>query len=658
MPEAITQLSVGELLGGPERYLIPMYQRNYAWEEGEITQLLQDVLDGLLDRDRATRNYYLGSLVVDRRDGHGPALFETLDGQQRLTTLSLLALYLNKRLPGTLDWPAAAKIEFENRPRSTATLQAIAGAALPDDGSEGLAAEQINSGILAGYRLIRDLLPRLVEDQVPLSDFASFLFERVQIMRVEVPVNTDLNHYFEVMNNRGEQLEKHEVLKARLLEKFKHDEQAQACLHRIWEACSNMEKYVQMGFTPAQRRALFDHVEGRLTAVDFQAVGDVLARTASAAEVPGQGDALALSAILEMPTCVAGGRVAEDDAGDDAAPERFSSVINFPNFLLQVLQVHLGENGVRLTLDDKQLLPAFDQHVLSGEHAAERVKAFAFALLRCKLLYDHGVIKREFHNATDGWSLKRFKYTDKGAISYVASFGGEDEEAGVNRSLLMLQSALHVSAPSQVYKYWLTAALRYLYRNVAVTAGDYLTYLQSVARSFVFDRGLALEQERLAYYDLIYTSGERQRVADGGLAARLRYGNIDNNLVFNWLDYLLWEQYKDGKDSKIKEFVFTFRSSVEHYYPQNPMLDHPRLSKKAVDAFGNLCLISHSKNSRLSNYLPDAKKQHYRGQTIDSIKQHLMMEHPEAVEGWGEESIRTHEAEMLEVLEEGLSRSS
>lgn len=652
MPEAITQLSVGELLGGPERYLIPMYQRNYAWEEGEITQLLQDVLDGLLDRERATADYYLGSLVVDRRGDQGSALFETLDGQQRLTTLSLLALYLHKRLPGQSGWPASAKVEFENRPRSTATLKAIAGAALPGDGSESLAADEINSGILAGYRLIRDLLPRLVEDKVPLTDFARYLFERVQIMRVEVPAKTDLNHYFEVMNNRGEQLEKHEVLKARLLERLKRDEQAQSCLHRVWEACANMEKYVQMGFTPDQREALFDNAGGCLKPADFQAVSDLLVGTDSALDVPGPGSGLALSAILDLPMSETAGKSSSGDAGDDGAPERFSSVINFPNFLLQVLQVHLGETGVRLTLDDKQLLPAFERHVLSGEDAAAKVKAFAFDLLHCKLLYDHFVIKREFHNATDGWSLKRFKYTEKRAISYVASFGGEDEEVGVNRRVLMLQSALHVSAPSQVYKYWLTAALRYLHRHPGVTAADYLAYLQSVARAFVFDRGLAGAEERSAYFDLVYATGERQRAAGHGMAARLRYGAIDSNLVFNWLDYLLWEQRKDD-DPKIREFIFTFRSSVEHYYPQNPMLDHPRLSGEAVDAFGNLCLISHSKNSKLSNYLPDAKKQHYSGQSLDSIKQYLMMA-PSAGD-WDEDSIRAHEDEMLQVLEGSLS---
>ncbi len=63
MNDEITQLSVKELLSGREDYVIPMYQRNYAWEEGEITQLIQDVIDYL----STGRNYYIGTLVVFER---------------------------------------------------------------------------------------------------------------------------------------------------------------------------------------------------------------------------------------------------------------------------------------------------------------------------------------------------------------------------------------------------------------------------------------------------------------------------------------------------------------------------------------------------------------------------------------------------------------
>ena len=81
------------------------------------------------------------------------------------------------------------------------------------------------------------------------------------------------------------------------------------------------------------------------------------------------------------------------------------------------------------------------------------------------------------------------------------------------------------------------------------------------------------------------------------------------------------------------------------------------LEKMDVDhlnSFGNLCLISHSKNSRLSNFSPKAKADHYRSGAIDSIKQHLMTR----VEQWDKESIDNHYKAMKTELETKLTQQS
>jgi hypothetical protein len=185
-----------------------------------------------------------------------------------------------------------------------------------------------------------------------------------------------------------------------------------------------------------------------------------------------------------------------------------------------------------------------------------------------------------------------------------------------------------------------------------VQEGSYLRYLESVAKAFVFDRYLAGDN-RAGYHTIIHDRkgacwARRDELENSGeLAMRLSYGHIENNLVFNYLDYLLWLTYRT--EAKIKDFAFTFRSSVEHYYPQNPKDGHPPLEdEKALDSFGNLCLISHSKNSQLSNLPPDAKKAFYPGNNIDSVKQCLMMESKDKT--WGVDAIRRHGEEMTEVL--------
>jgi hypothetical protein len=648
MSDEIAQLSIRQLLAGNVDYIIPMYQRNYAWEEGEITQLIQDVIDYLPER----RNYYIGTLVVaERQEGRG-TVYETIDGQQRLTTLSLIASYLKNEVAGDFSWYEQLNIRFDSREHSRKTFAAIVQGKIKNDSLEGLAEKDINTAILNGYQLVRKILPRKLKESklkdkaITTQEFADYLFRKVQIMRVKVPEDTDLNHYFEIINNRGEQLEKHEILKSRMMEVLNRikdvteREESKDCLHAVWEACANMEQYVQMGFARKQRDAIFGYQDwGQFAVGNFGALRDAVRASGDLASR--QGVARSLDELIAE---AKGGNAPNEKA--DGSPERFNTVINFPNFLLHVLRV---QNKDDVPLDDKRLIETFESRVLRGDDAAAKVQTFIVSLLRCKYLFDQYVIKREFARGTDGWSLKRFKFADGGLLNssgrgyYVNSFGDEDGNDDDNRRILMLLSAFHVSMPTPVYKHWLNAALYWLFNKDGIQAKDYVRYLESVARTLVFDRFLA-PGEGADYFEMIYGRNGVCRASRESECqwSRLSFGEIENNLVFNFLDYLLW---LDATDSEVKSYEFTFRSSVEHYYPQNPMPGHDPLPSDALNSFGNLCLISHSKNSRLSNFMPEAKKEHYRVK-MDSIKQHLMMAFPR----WDAESIADHYETMKSVL--------
>lgn len=644
MNNAISRLTIRRLLSGGDKYSIPMYQRNYAWDEGEITQLIQDVIDYLSE----TPNYYIGTLVVFKRTDSRRSVYETIDGQQRLTTLFLLASYLkNEEEKCEVSWYKELAIDFDSREHSQQTLSEIFNGRDP---AKVLKPEEINTAILNGYRIIKRILPqKLVESGKTPQEFSDFLFDRVQIMRVMVPKHTDLNHYFEIMNNRGEQLDKHEILKSRMMEALdKDDKESQNCLHIVWEACSNMEKYVQMGFSKEQRNAVFGAKDwSSFDVADFEELREKI----------GQSDARSRDNTSEQTLDEIIGQTRDDDKPirGEEVPERFNSVINFPNFLLQVLQL---QTKSRVPLDDKRLISTFKSKILKKEDdAAEKVKQFTFDLLRCKFLYDQYVIKREFIKGEDRWSLKRLKRKVDGVSSrtgsgyYVNTFENEDD----NRRILMLLSAFHVSTPTLVYKHWLNAALHYLFTRTvdAIPAGAYLNHLESVAKSFVFDRFLSVN-DRLDYFDIIFRNKgvchiRKEALSEEHMESRLSFGNIENNLVFNFLDYLLWVKHQ-ASDDKVKYYEFTFRSSVEHYYPQNPLSGDKRLPTELLDSFGNLCLISHSKNSRLSNHMPAAKREHYFGSKIDSVKQHLMMDY----ELWNEANIKAHFNEMKSVLLDAL----
>ena len=119
-----------------------------------------------------------------------------------------------------------------------------------------------------------------------------------------------------------------------------------------------------------------------------------------------------------------------------------------------------------------------------------------------------------------------------------------------------------------------------------------------------------------------------------------------NTLINNGDDKSIFE--------KIKNFEFTFRSSVEHYYPQTPFENHDLLDSNILNSFGNLCLISNSLNSRLNNFSPEAKKDHFKASNIaESIKQSIMMSYPK----WTSSEIKEHGNKMISILEKSLKRS-
>lgn len=650
MTHQILQLNVQALLDGTFQYSIPEYQRNYAWQEGEITALIQDIVDyiRLYRQIKEPPSYYLGTLVVYERNKGPETIYETIDGQQRLTTLTLLASVVRHHLgKDAMQWFQRVNLEFANRKTASDTLKQIY------SGGEEFSADYAwNEGIVHGYKLCKKLLStKLSENGLTMDSFAKYYFESVQILQVSVPKDTDLNHYFEIMNNRGEQLEKHEILKSRLLGKLNKNigeserRQTLDTFNTVWEACANMEKYVQAGFGLQQRHAVFGIDDwNSLVPSNFTELAQKLTDSKDKTKTNSQPASLTLSKILEM-NKTEGATSGSVDSED--IPERFNSVINFPNFLLHVLRIVTHREDVQL--DDKRLILIFDNVMKDQQDEAAFVQDFTYCLLKCRFLFDKYIIKREFVGGNDRWSLKHMKWNKLNKAGYSNTFGRSDDDLdNENRTILMLLSMFHVSTPTLVYKHWLNSALLYVFSKQDIDPTSYKKYLVSLARSFVFDRFLCIGDPK-DYFDIIYRSDKTiNRKPDQIDLSKLTFGRIENNLVFNYLDYMLWEKYRH-RSAKVRKYEFTFRSSVEHYYPRHPMSGHRALKLQSLDSFGNLCLISHSKNSRLSNQPPIAKKSHYKKQELDSVKQWVMMEscNPDS---WDEDSIASHQNDMISIL--------
>ena len=92
MPAKITatEQNLAEVFGDHYSFDIPLYQRPYAWTDEQVGVLLDDLTDAM--RRDSEGPYFLGSIVLIKSDGNPKS--EVVDGQQRLTTLTMLLCVL------------------------------------------------------------------------------------------------------------------------------------------------------------------------------------------------------------------------------------------------------------------------------------------------------------------------------------------------------------------------------------------------------------------------------------------------------------------------------------------------------------------------------------------------------------------------------------
>lgn len=88
-----SERTISQVLTEQLRYQIPPYQRPYSWEAGNVTQLLDDVWEAYLAKDA---EYFIGSLITIEVEEK--ALYDVVDGQQRLTTLNLILARLRDHI--------------------------------------------------------------------------------------------------------------------------------------------------------------------------------------------------------------------------------------------------------------------------------------------------------------------------------------------------------------------------------------------------------------------------------------------------------------------------------------------------------------------------------------------------------------------------------
>lgn len=145
MSDLVTELHIvgddNNIFDTDMEYIIPLYQRAYAWGDKQLVQLIEDINDVADDA-----SYYIGALIVSRQGNK----FEVVDGQQRLTSLYLLLNCLGYEVQNTLT--------FACRDKSNYTLQNIQ--ELIQMNRSKLDMDRIESGIQSGIKILMQEMQR------------------------------------------------------------------------------------------------------------------------------------------------------------------------------------------------------------------------------------------------------------------------------------------------------------------------------------------------------------------------------------------------------------------------------------------------------------------------------------------------------------------
>lgn len=608
-------------------YVVPLYQRNYAWQESQIQQLLQDVYDNSKSPES---NYFIGSLVVlQRPDG----IYEVIDGQQRLTTLHIICKSLNM-----LDVP---HLTYDSRPEVEEFFRGLFASAT----SKEYAEECKKRDSRKIYRLVEaiDIVestdihthPGFADDRtICLSSmdeneklqFKEYLNNNVIIVRTVLPIDTDVAAYFEIMNNRGEQLQEHEIIKALMMKEL--NSRQRTMFSSVWDACSQMS-------IPIQKTLRDYRLNNQLPL--FGQYYDSLCTDYLDEYKSNTTDCQTLS-IDDILLSINAGQNAISNVED--AEIKYESIIDFPNFLMHLFKQLDGE----VQLNANHLLDSYDsiKSIISPMDFIKR-------MLKTRCLFDRYIIKSQGEGEEDEnikWKmLKPYLFYSKtkkeNSLRFKNTFSGNyyeadenEQENDIQKRIIMQQSMLQVTFRNKKYKNWLFDLLTWLYDKEVndIDPSQLSEYL---------------DQWILCYYDNLEGKTSPLEGTDWVFEA---LGTDTPHFIFNFIDYLYWVAKRNGKANvrytdEVDDFYFRYYNSVEHHLPQS----YEDTGNVNVDNIGNLCLISRRKNSSLNDKAPLEKAKIESGL---QPKRKIMYRITHDSNGlWGKKQIMEHNKDIKSLLD-------
>ena len=225
---------LAEILGN-KKYTVDYFQREYKWEKINIEQLVSDLVNAFMESYREGHKtidvanygtYYMGSIVLSEKGGSA----SIIDGQQRITSLTLLLIYLyhatNKTMSEQLSnmiysdsyGEKSFNIQVEEREPCLKALYETGDYTVKDTDDES------TRNMAERYQDICDCFPKDLFTEESLRSFVYWVKNNLILVKITAMSEENAYTIFETMNDRGVVLTSSDMLKGFILSKFSHDD--------------------------------------------------------------------------------------------------------------------------------------------------------------------------------------------------------------------------------------------------------------------------------------------------------------------------------------------------------------------------------------------------------------------------------------------------
>ena len=666
---------------------IPIYQRLYVWKLGQIKTLLLDIKNAF-SKDQDFEFFLGGVMLSNNTSGQ----IDLVDGQQRFTTLWLICDELsqyNENLKNFL-------YTCENEPRIYFSIRDKAQKFLKDKesfkeylndkgdiikGAECEVSEIIP--LVEGRFMIKEILMEFQKESTfDVVSFANYFYTQINLTYTFIPGESDMNRVFEAMNNRGKQLEHHELLKSKLLKRIPKNQRSIYAL--IWDACSDMETYVEKSIKDVadinwkdlfgDRAVFFEENLDEKSKFDIENI-DILKVLKNESFSKNTTSSL-LNILLDTTdnTVISSNNVVTEN---EYSSKKIRSIVSFPAFLLHTLRIYQLNSNISkeksAEVIEKNLLAIFN--IEKNFDSEEQSKNFIKLLWRTRVLFDKYVIKwifdveakEEFHGLESVQLSKSTLKNKNGTTNETISIQRVETTDESLRGLVKLQGMLYHSQ-EMTTQYWLTPFLYFLVNEKS--SNTFLLRKLEILENVLFYSKKNNSKLKERTFEVVTQNLEEElnHLVNTQYYLTQLSGTNYPNYIFYKLEYILWKNRVDlcNKHQLVVErwnnFRLTAKNSVEHIFPQQSREENKHIDfisnddlkemnlegKHPIDDFGNLVLLSPGMNSEYSNMPYKEKKGKFDSKTdVDSLKSELIFQNTD----WNWKKADTHRNEMIILID-------